>query len=423
MKKFSFLITILLLCAVSLFAQAPEKFSYQAVVRNASNALVTNAQVGVRVSILQGSASGNAVYVETHTATTNANGLLSVEIGGGTVQQGTFADIDWANGPYFLKTETDPNGGSSYTVTSTQQLLSVPYALYAKEASNGFSGDYNDLTNRPEIQEMPDSVSAFVNDAGYITMADLQTLLDGLNNRIDSLEALVNSLTPVTQDTLAVQPCPGMPIVLDVDGNVYNTVQIGSQCWMKENLRTTKYADGTPIPFFEEDSVWNNFTEPRCYMDNNFSNIPLVERGYLYNYPAALMSCPTGWHLPSDAEWNIMEQTQTTLDVSDTGWRGNHAGRLAGGDQWGSSTVTNAPGNMNYINRNASGFSAVPAGWGGYEPLFNQCYLYNGSMTTFLSSTEGWVRSLESNKAEVNRQFFENTSNFYVFYSVRCVRD
>ena len=168
MKKITTLI-ILLLCAVSLFAQAPEKFSYQAVVRNASNALVSDAQVGVRVSILQGSANGNAVYVETHSATTNANGLLTVEIGGGSVQQGSFADIDWANGPYFLKTETDPNGGNSYMVTSTQQLLSVPYALYAKEAGNGFSGDYNDLTNLPQIPQIPADISAFNNDAGYIT--------------------------------------------------------------------------------------------------------------------------------------------------------------------------------------------------------------------------------------------------------------
>ncbi len=161
---------MLLLCAASLFAQAPEKFNYQAVVRNASNALVTNAPVGVRVSILQGSASGNAVYVETHTASTNANGLLTLEIGGGTVLQGTFAGINWANGPFFLKTETDPAGGSNYTVTSTQQLMSVPYALYAEEAANGFSGDYNDLTNKPTI---PQNVSDLTNNAGYITANDI----------------------------------------------------------------------------------------------------------------------------------------------------------------------------------------------------------------------------------------------------------
>ena len=134
MRKIYLFITMLVLCVASVFAQAPEKFSYQAVVRNASNQLVTNANVGVRVSVLQGSTYGAAVYVETHTVTTNANGLLTLEIGDGTVQNGSVANIDWGNGPYFLKTEIDPNGGTNYSVTSTQQMLSVPYALYAAEA-------------------------------------------------------------------------------------------------------------------------------------------------------------------------------------------------------------------------------------------------------------------------------------------------
>jgi uncharacterized protein (TIGR02145 family) len=179
MKRTIVLIILLLFCATSLFAQAPEKFSYQAVVRNASNALVSNAPVGLRVSILQGSASGNAEYVETHTATTNANGLLTVEIGGGTVQQGVFTGIDWANGLYFLKTETDPNGGDDYIITSVQQLLSVPYAFYAKEAGNGFSGDYNDLTNKPTI---PQSVGELTNDANYITMDSVPTNVSAYTN-------------------------------------------------------------------------------------------------------------------------------------------------------------------------------------------------------------------------------------------------
>ena len=178
--------TIMVLAVAVAMAQAPEKFTYQAVVRNASNALVTDAQVSVRVSILQGSASGNAVYVETHTATTNTNGLLTIEIGGGSNPQGTFVDIDWANGPFFLKTETDPNGGSDYSVASTQQLLSVPYALYSKEAGNGFSGDYNDLTNTPTIPTVPANVSAFTNDAGYITM--------------DSVPAIPTNVSAFTND-------------------------------------------------------------------------------------------------------------------------------------------------------------------------------------------------------------------------------
>ena len=123
-----------LLMTASVFAQAPEKMSYQAVVRDGSNALVTSTAVGMQISILQGSASGTAVYVETQTPSTNANGLVSLEIGSGTVVSGTFATIDWANGPYFIKTETDPTGGTSYTITGTSQLLSVPYALHAKTA-------------------------------------------------------------------------------------------------------------------------------------------------------------------------------------------------------------------------------------------------------------------------------------------------
>ena len=125
-----------LLLTMSVFAQAPEKMSYQAVVRNTTNNLVTNQTVGMQISILQGSATGTAVYVETQTPTSNANGLVSLEIGGGTVVSGNMATINWANGPYFIKTETDPTGGSSYTITGTSQLLSTPYALYAKTSGS-----------------------------------------------------------------------------------------------------------------------------------------------------------------------------------------------------------------------------------------------------------------------------------------------
>ncbi|WP_271784826.1 hypothetical protein [Aquimarina algiphila] len=108
--------------------------SYQAIIRDASDNLVTSQPIGMQISILQGSASGTAVFVETQTPTTNYNGLVSIEIGAGTIVNGDFTTIDWANGPYFIKTETDPAGGISYSITGTSQLLSVPYALYAKTA-------------------------------------------------------------------------------------------------------------------------------------------------------------------------------------------------------------------------------------------------------------------------------------------------
>ena len=136
MKRFTTLIVFLLLCVIGVFAQAPAKFSYQAVVRNATNQLVTNASVGVRISVLQGTATGMPVYVETQTVTTNANGLMTLEIGSGNASQGDFSNVDWGNGPYYLKSEVDPNGGSNYSVTSVQQMMSVPYALYAAQAGN-----------------------------------------------------------------------------------------------------------------------------------------------------------------------------------------------------------------------------------------------------------------------------------------------
>jgi hypothetical protein len=133
MKKLYTILAAVLVTA-STFAQSPEKMSYQAVVRDSGDNLVTSQVVGMRISILQGT---TAVYVETQTPTTNVNGLVTLEIGGSsaTVVSGTFSTIDWSTGTYFIKTETDPTGDTTYTITGTSQLLSVPYALQSKTAT------------------------------------------------------------------------------------------------------------------------------------------------------------------------------------------------------------------------------------------------------------------------------------------------
>jgi len=135
MKKSFFYTIAILLSTFFANAQAPQKISYQAVVRNSSNNLIVNAKVGMRLTILQGSISGSAVYVETQSPTTNANGLISIEIGGGVNAKGSFDSIEWPKGPYFAKTEIDPSGGTNYTISSVSQLLSVPFALYAEKSS------------------------------------------------------------------------------------------------------------------------------------------------------------------------------------------------------------------------------------------------------------------------------------------------
>jgi hypothetical protein len=132
MRKF-FTILAAILFTVTIMAQSPEQLSYQAVIRDASGKLVTSHSVGMKVSILKGNA---AVYIETHATTTNANGLVSIAIGGGAFVSGSpFQSIDWGNGTYAIKTETDPAGGTNYSaVVGTTQLLSVPFALHAKTA-------------------------------------------------------------------------------------------------------------------------------------------------------------------------------------------------------------------------------------------------------------------------------------------------
>lgn len=134
MKNFLFSIVLLFFGFTLTFAQAPEKFSYQAVIRNADNSLLQSTNISMQISILENTPNGQAVYVETQNASTNVNGLVSVEIGNGDVVLGDFASIDWASGTYFIKTETDPNGGNDYTIVGTSQLLSVPYALHATTA-------------------------------------------------------------------------------------------------------------------------------------------------------------------------------------------------------------------------------------------------------------------------------------------------
>jgi hypothetical protein len=161
MKRIFTLLALVAL-TLSVLAQSPDLMSYQAVLRDAQNDLITNQAVAVQISIIQGAPNNTPVYSEVHSLNTNDNGLVSLEIGNG-VTSDDFSTIDWSSGPYYIKTETDPDGGTNYTITSTTQLLSVPYAKYSDEAGNVFSGIYADLTGAPT------NVSTFTNDAGYLT--------------------------------------------------------------------------------------------------------------------------------------------------------------------------------------------------------------------------------------------------------------
>lgn len=171
-------------------AQAPEKMSYQAVMRNGSGQLLINQSIAVKVSILQGSPAGTLVYSERLTGNTNANGLISMEIGTGTILSGVFSAIDWPAGSYYLKTETDPAGGTNYTIAGTSQLLSVPYAMYAKSAGGtggSFVIPYTNTVNNAS------TLFSLVNDGDG-------TSVEGINNTttssISSVRGIVNNVSP-----------------------------------------------------------------------------------------------------------------------------------------------------------------------------------------------------------------------------------
>ena len=144
----------------TVFAQSPNLLQYRAVIRNASGQVVVNQAVGMRVSLLKASATGTVVYSESHRDTTTANGLVTVDIGAGTLLSVSFGSINWGQGPYFIKTETDITGGTNYLLIGTTQLLSVPYSFYAQSASLKYSAAGDTLFSGKEYVVVPGISSA-----------------------------------------------------------------------------------------------------------------------------------------------------------------------------------------------------------------------------------------------------------------------
>ena len=487
---------MMVLCMTVVFAQAPEKFSYQAVVRNATYQLVTNAPVGVRVSILQGSASGNAVYVETHTTTTNTNGLLTIKIGGGSNPQGTFADIDWANGPFFLKTETDPSGGSNYNITSVQQLLSVPYALYAKDVGNvpnvpanvsaftndagyitaqdipeiptvptnvstfvndvpymtsfieqqiltisndtifltggsfvklpeGFNGDYNSLTNTPDIPTVPTNVSAFVNDMGYLTSFTEQQVLSISNDTIfltggsfvklpEGFDGDYNSLT----NTPAIPTVPADVSAFNNDANyVSNTECADVDLCALAALVSGLQGQLTELQgqLEELQSTIDSLTVPDTTV-TPVATLPTVITGAVSDITETTATC--GGEVTSDGGAAVTDYVGCVSEYQCGGSSNNIAKALASETGWNSYSGDCAVGNDPTSN-NATGFSAVPAGF------FRGSRIYAaGNSTYFWSSTENssddaYCRILVKNSEYVVGEYYGKEYGF----SVRCLRD
>ena len=388
------------------------------------------------MSILKGSITGDAVYSELHSTTTNSIGLVNLVIGNGTDKVGDISSIDLGADSYYLKVEIDPIGGTNYVEMGTTQLLSVPYALYAKTVSDysetdpvfiTWDKDYDDLTNKPG------AISDFSLDANNQNITNIaepengpdaatKAYVDALLARIETLEVLNIGFTDSR------------------DGNHYDAVKIGDQIWMAKNLAYLPLVHSNT----EFETQGNNSQPGYGVYGYDGSETAAAKSqanyttyGVLYNWWAAMDGagssssnpsgvqgvCPTGWHLPSDDEWTTLENyliaNGYNYDGTTTG--NKIAKSLASTSRWTSSTNTGAVGNTDYPEkRNATGFTALPGGR----------RFYDGSFSTFGDSgywwsatesdaTNAWLRSLSYGNYSVFRVDVYKKWGL----SVRCIKD
>ena len=292
MKNFRSLLSWVLLISsvflqLELHAQPPQKMSYQAVIRNNNNVLVTSTSVGIKISLLQGSITGKPVYTETQKPSTNANGLVSLEIGTGTILTGTFAAIDWSNGPYFIKTETDPTGGTNYTISGTNELLSVPFALYSANVSPGPHGPIG--LSGPAGEKGPAGsrgVQGVKGEIGEVGLAgndgQYGSTIAGSNIKITGTGTLSD------------------PYIINTEGQAIGTTPGQMEYWnTKEWLTISPGTTGQPLRYCNGAPTWGTSCKPeitspttgRVWMDRNLgatqvatSSTDAAALGYLYQY-------------------------------------------------------------------------------------------------------------------------------------------
>lgn len=296
------LFTILLVFsfATGLFSQTPEKMSYQAVVRDVADELIKDQIVGMQFSIIHGTPDGEAVYVETQIPTTNGNGLVSIEIGAGTTVSGDFVTIDWSKGPYFIKTETDPNGGENYTITGTSQLLSVPYALHSKTAET-VTGIITE--NDPSVPS-----GTQTGEMQYWNGSVWVTVPVGNEGQVLTFSGGVPTWTTTIGPTDVYNPVTGkiwMDKNLGASQVALNSIDASSYGdlyqWGRANDGHEKRTSVTNLNLSDSDSPGHSdfiTTEVFPYDWRSPQNDNLWQGVSGTNNP-----CPNGYRLPTEAEW------------------------------------------------------------------------------------------------------------------------
>ncbi|HNV82591.1 MAG TPA: hypothetical protein PKH45_12165, partial [Tenuifilaceae bacterium] len=231
MKRVLLPLIILGLCFLQALGQNPGGFNYQAVIRNSAGEIIQNHPVGIRISILKGGVTGDAVYVETFSTVTNSFGLVNLIVGSGNPKEGTFSDVEWSSDSHFIKVEIDIQGGSSYTEMGTTQLLSVPYAMHAKSASQ-FKGEANSDPNAPlfEIKNSKGEIVFAVYENGVKIFIDEDE--DG--KTVGGFAVSGRTTTKEVQDLLTVAPGETRVYVDESSGKTVGGFAVSGRTTTKE---------------------------------------------------------------------------------------------------------------------------------------------------------------------------------------------
>ena len=336
------------------------------------------------------------------------------------------------------------NGGNATNAKSDNNLYWLPNRQGVAPLS-GFdalgAGNYNAALDRYENLLGSTNFWTSLNaNAQNATSVEINYFCeDGMMKEFSKEDGLSVRCLKISLSPFAAQACPGTLTVTDVDGNVYNTVLIGEQCWMRENLRTTQYANGTPIALGTDTST----TTPFRYYPNNSNSTDITFYGYLYNWPAVMNGaassnanpsgvqgvCPDGWHVPSTAEWESLMTYMNSQSqyVCQTYYTNSYAKSLADSVAWATTNTETCDVGYNLSENNATGFSARPAGhmsikFGNTPTILRPLYFGNNAL--FWSATETSLDIADAYKIGYNEpNFYFSSANKYYGRSVRCVRD
>jgi uncharacterized protein (TIGR02145 family) len=388
-----FIFAFLLLLAHHASGQSPDRIAYQAVIRDTTATLLLDTKIFIEVQILQGSMSGTVVYEETQKRKTNANGLVSFEIGTGTIITGSMDAIDWSDGPYFIHTVIYPTDDLSHTITTTSQILSVPYALYADRAET-MTGEYTEKQGLADVLAIDNQANSQIKNVANPTRAQ---------------DVVTKAYADLIFWASGIVPLHFAGYIADLDGNVYRTITMGTQTWMAENLRTTTMKDHTAISAVTDPADWASLAASAyCWYENVASNSEVAARcGALYNWNAVASGnlCPDGWHVPTQEEYRLLVDFVGGNEIAGAKLKEN------GTKNW------NRP---NTLATNLSGFTALPCGGrsadGTFTGIGEAAFFWT---TTELSATEGVSVVLSYNSAA----YRELSPDRKAGLSVRCLKD